>query len=376
MMFRKTLCMFLVLFFAISTKAIAAEGPEVVIGSGSGYNYIHIPSHDLDGHRLVPRMITSIGGHAPVSSFLEYASRYGEVVAAFNGRFFIMRAGGYDRVDTFTSTSFVAPSDRYIFRGYRFGFTTYGEWVLSGDYGPSGLMEDDSLLFTTSNYPTLVLNGERYETENWRYEVIAGVRQRTLFGVHEDGSLTVVEGGMDFDRARDVLLDLGVRDGINMDGGASSFLYANGRTIRNPGRDLPWIFAVYRIPVPSPIPTQVEVIFQDRQFTVPGVLIDGNLVHTRESLAPLLSYMHEYLCFWNRPMVFERNHIDTNIHPTRVLYFHPSRRVNNVLHYSLNSVVRGFQSIEGTDLSLGSCPDTGASVINVSRRSYFVDRRR
>jgi hypothetical protein len=72
-----------------------------------------------------------------------------------------------------------------------------------------------------------------------------GGGQRTLVGVTSDGKMVVLEGSTNFDNAAETLLALGCIDGMAMDGGASSFLYANGETLQNAGRNLNNIVALY-----------------------------------------------------------------------------------------------------------------------------------
>lgn len=91
--------------------------------------------------------------------------------------------------------------------------------------------------------PTLVSNGVKVvdpAAEGFKESKITTDRgTRTLLGITASGQLgiTVVSSATVFELA-DIAIQLGMVDAINLDGGASSGIYANGKYLAAPGREL------------------------------------------------------------------------------------------------------------------------------------------
>ena len=81
-----------------------------------------------------------------------------------------------------------------------------------------------------------------------------GTAQRTFIGVKADGSLVVGAASCTYSDAAETLKAMGCVDAMALDGGASSFLYADGATIRSAGRKLNNVLAFFVSAEPSPSP--------------------------------------------------------------------------------------------------------------------------
>lgn len=93
-----------------------------------------------------------------------------------------------------------------------------------------------------SGAPRLVKDGEMF------YELIPGfeedrfttaVTPRTAIGTTADGKLLIVSvNAASIQQMRELMLELGCQDATNLDGGGSTALYCQGKTLATPGRQL------------------------------------------------------------------------------------------------------------------------------------------
>ncbi len=67
---------------------------------------------------------------------------------------------------------------------------------------------------------------------------------RTAVGITSDGKLLLVGANCTIDTLKEVMLGLGATEAFNLDGGASNAMYAEGRFIRQPGRNLTSVLMV------------------------------------------------------------------------------------------------------------------------------------
>ncbi|HRK20511.1 MAG TPA: phosphodiester glycosidase family protein, partial [Fimbriimonadaceae bacterium] len=90
--------------------------------------------------------------------------------------------------------------------------------------------------------PTLVKGGKvayAPETEGFSHEKILSIGgARSLAGFNATGELLLVASSGTVREMASLMQQLGCREAINLDGGASSGLIANGKTIRTPGRSI------------------------------------------------------------------------------------------------------------------------------------------
>ncbi|RKD33745.1 phosphodiester glycosidase family protein [Thermohalobacter berrensis] len=86
------------------------------------------------------------------------------------------------------------------------------------------------------------------EGEGFKEEKITKNRaQRSAIGITQDNKLLMVTvSNVNMEELAQIMLQLRAIEAMNLDGGASSALYANGRVITKPGRRLSTILAVYK----------------------------------------------------------------------------------------------------------------------------------
>lgn len=101
----------------------------------------------------------------------------------------------------------------------------------------------DGVKYIFSGGPRLVKNGqiETYLEPQFDQARFIGnySSSRTAVGSTADGKLIFVStGGATIDQMRELMLGLGCVNAVNLDGGASTGFYYNGKTYRTPGRNL------------------------------------------------------------------------------------------------------------------------------------------
>ena len=101
-----------------------------------------------------------------------------------------------------------------------------------------------------------------------------GSAQRTFIGVKADNSLVIGTASTTYADAASTLKAQGCVDAMALDGGASSFLYADGKTLQSPGRKLNNVIAFFETSAPTPPPTSVLVA----KPTASAVLVNGSNV--------------------------------------------------------------------------------------------------
>ena len=105
------------------------------------------------------------------------------------------------------------------------------QWMISG--GPDLVMDGAAAPVSTS--PTF--SDARFTTN---------AAPRTAAGLLPDGQLVLVTtAGAKISEMKEIMLALGCRQAINLDGGGSCGMYVNGATLMTPGRKLTTMFYVY-----------------------------------------------------------------------------------------------------------------------------------
>jgi exopolysaccharide biosynthesis protein len=80
-------------------------------------------------------------------------------------------------------------------------------------------------------------------TEN---KIIKDRGQRSAIGITKSNKLLLVTGSnLNMNELSKVMVELGAVKAMNLDGGASSGLYAKGNMITNPGRKLNTVLMIY-----------------------------------------------------------------------------------------------------------------------------------
>ncbi|MCL1820794.1 MAG: phosphodiester glycosidase family protein, partial [Oscillospiraceae bacterium] len=103
--------------------------------------------------------------------------------------------------------------------------------------------------FILSGAPRLVKNGaidttplpSGFAGDN-RFSVNSA--PRTAAGKLSDGKLILVSASSTIAELKEIMLQLGCTDAVNIDGGASAAMYYNGSILRSPGRELTSIFMI------------------------------------------------------------------------------------------------------------------------------------
>ncbi|MCL2058091.1 MAG: phosphodiester glycosidase family protein [Oscillospiraceae bacterium] len=208
---------------------------------GTSLNYITI-----NGSNYRTKIILAhdeIDNAENVNSMLERASLEGTVAAAFVGTYFTPYDGSN------ITEGFLLQDGKVInpkwFDSYLV-FTNDKEWRIM-DRHEMGRLGYENLMTVVAADPRIIRDGQKSleQSNGITSEDMTRTHQRTLVGVRTDGSLLIAEGATNYDRAADTLLALGCVDAMAVDGGASSFLYANGKTIQQAGRNLNNIVVVY-----------------------------------------------------------------------------------------------------------------------------------
>lgn len=95
--------------------------------------------------------------------------------------------------------------------------------------------------------PLLIENSKSvYETyvKGMEAKMTTGAGARTLIGINKSNQLVMVTTSGTMAQVTGIMQDLGCTDAFNLDGGASSAMYANGKYYRNAGRALNTVFLV------------------------------------------------------------------------------------------------------------------------------------
>lgn len=141
-----------------------------------------------------------------------------------------------------------------------------GEMINSGageSKGAFAVMKDGRLLINNSGEidldkvqtmveagPLLLLDGKVvYQTENNGFsedKINKNPAQRSAIGIKPDGRVLMVTcSNIKMMDMANVMLSLGCSSATNLDGGASSALYAKGKYLTKPGRNLNTVLCVY-----------------------------------------------------------------------------------------------------------------------------------
>jgi hypothetical protein len=109
--------------------------------------------------------------------------------------------------------------------------------------------------------------------------------RRSFVGVDAEGRLVMgTMDGVTVQQEAEAAVALGLREAMNLDGGASSALYADGTVLTKPGRDLSNVLVVRRLTEPR---TQLEVNGQFRPEFQGFIRQDTTLVPIRPLLQAL-----------------------------------------------------------------------------------------
>lgn len=105
------------------------------------------------------------------------------------------------------------------------------QWMLSG--GPE-LVINKKIAPVSTNH---IFTGERFTTLS---------TSRTAIGLTEKGQLLIISATAKISELKEIMLALGCKDAINLDGGGSAAMYYNGKTLVKPGRKLAAVLFIYK----------------------------------------------------------------------------------------------------------------------------------
>lgn len=151
-----------------------------------------------------------------------------------------------------------ACDDKYISDRFKIGRTVELELVLSKKTKDGFVTETDfdyngeKIPYTKvteiiSAGPLLIENSKSvYETyvKGMEAKMTTGAGARTLIGINKSNQLVMVTTSGTMAQVTGIMQDLGCTDAFNLDGGASSAMYANVKYFRNAGRALNTVFLV------------------------------------------------------------------------------------------------------------------------------------
>ncbi len=77
-------------------------------------------------------------------------------------------------------------------------------------------------------------------------KIVSDANQRSALGITQDNKLILVTGsGLTMNQLAHIMKNLNCHKAMNLDGGASSGLYAKGKMITTPGRKLNTVLMIY-----------------------------------------------------------------------------------------------------------------------------------
>lgn len=95
--------------------------------------------------------------------------------------------------------------------------------------------------------PLLVKGGENVSSSDkssYEGKIRTQNAQRSAIGIKSNGDVVIVTGTATVDRLANVMISLGCMEATNLDGGASSALYANGKVLQPAGRRLNTVLSI------------------------------------------------------------------------------------------------------------------------------------
>lgn len=115
--------------------------------------------------------------------------------------------------------------------------------------GQTGALEAEGLVTAVNGAPRLVTDGRADDTEDEGFrpgQFNSGVTRRTAVGVRPDGKvLLVCTPAASVQQMRELMLALGCRDAMCLDGGSSTAMYYQGETVMEPARALSTTLQVF-----------------------------------------------------------------------------------------------------------------------------------
>ncbi|MGE5676735.1 MAG: phosphodiester glycosidase family protein [Pseudomonadota bacterium] len=192
-------------------------------------------NHYYEGGSIDMLFDSFYAGPKPVHDFTAIEIDRGVVTKVSKGTFNIP-AGGFLILTRFPETIAKFPVGQkadYMFKFYENDYSNVPSVKKPWDY--SGVRT------AIGAGPTLVQDGkivlDAAKEGFTEAKIVTNAAQRSLVGVTEDGKLGIAcIGGVTMSQLAEIAVQLGMKDAMNLDGGASSALYYKGAYIKEPGR--------------------------------------------------------------------------------------------------------------------------------------------
>lgn len=97
--------------------------------------------------------------------------------------------------------------------------------------------------------PMLIEDGKKVFAESMKgmeAKISTGAGARSVVGLTKDNKLLLVTTSGTMEQIANLMINLGCSDAFNLDGGASCALYANGKYLRHPGRNLNTVLLIQK----------------------------------------------------------------------------------------------------------------------------------
>lgn len=227
------------------------------VRTASGKNIIGQPTviHELDaGHKKFSAWYTNAGlnDNTAIGVFNPY---YGGSVKLPQGTYAVV-SGGVVKAMGGGGSNVAIPRNGYVIffaanavsksdinAMIRVGDTVKDTVVLKGDPRLAGETADALV----AAGPILVKGGKNVAASaasNYEGKIRNQNAGRSAIGVKADGTVVIVTGTARVVNLANAMIQLGCVEATNLDGGASSGLYANGRVITSPGRSLNTVLTI------------------------------------------------------------------------------------------------------------------------------------
>lgn len=191
------------------------------------------------------------------SARMIYTREYGQVVPGSIAKGIEVNSQGIvTKVYSSKTENAPIPADGYILfeREVRFvGEPIFGD-VKVGDElkrtiqytdGKNNPLPDQDVVTSLSCGPTVVKDGKAYGNRTTYQQegftlpsIIDGSSARMAIGVKSNGTVVIAQATCSLPMLSNVMLELGCKDAMNLDGGASCALYLNGKAIVPAGRNM------------------------------------------------------------------------------------------------------------------------------------------
>ncbi|MDR0813740.1 MAG: S-layer homology domain-containing protein [Oscillospiraceae bacterium] len=238
-------------------KASAEVAGEVTTSASDGMNFVEIPAQGYTSKILLANGV--LNSAAPVGNILSAGKEQGELVAAVVGTYFDAYYGSNKTYGRLYQDGVMLNAEWYEANLVQF---TDGTWkIVRVNYDiEHGLLQDlypiETIQTAVACGPHILENGINVVDTDYNKSFkndskMKGTAQRTVIGIKADGSLLLGEMSGSFNQIAGILLAKGCTDAMALDGGASSFLWANDTTIQSAGRNLNNVIGFYYTGIPN-----------------------------------------------------------------------------------------------------------------------------